>query len=64
MADDQLGALEGKIEELLASHARLRALNRKLEADRQQVLDRNAELRQRLERIIDRLKKVELEAET
>ena len=64
MADDQLEALETRVDELLSSHAQLRATNRKLIAERQSLLDRNAELRQRLERIVERLRNVELEAES
>lgn len=63
MTEQQWLKLEHRIDALLDSHAGLRESNRKLRIERQDLYERNAELRQRLETVIERVKRLELESD-
>ncbi len=63
MTEQQWLKLERRIDALLDSHAALRESNRKLRIERQDLYERNAELRQRLENVIERIKRLEMESD-
>lgn len=63
MTEAQWAALEDRVEALLDSHAALRETNRQLEIEKRDLLERNAELRKRMQAVIQRIKRLELEAD-
>jgi predicted nuclease with TOPRIM domain len=64
MTEEQWATLEKRIDDLLDSHAALREDNRKLQIEKQELLDQNAVLRTRLEAVVERIKRLEMETDT
>lgn len=63
MTEVEWTALEQRIEKLLDSHAALREDNRTLRIEREELQMRNAELRRRLQAVVERIKRLEMENE-
>ncbi len=63
MTETQWAALEQRIDALLDSHAALREENHQLKIEQQRYMDKNTELRQRLESVIERIKRLETETD-
>lgn len=63
MTEEQWAALENRIDTLLDSHAALREDNHKLRIERQKLLDANAQLKQRLEQVVERIRRLEMETD-
>lgn len=63
MTEQEWIALEQRIEKLLDSHTALREDNRKLRIEREELKMRNTELRRRLQAVVERIKRLEMENE-
>ncbi|MGJ8669807.1 MAG: hypothetical protein ACSHXK_09990 [Oceanococcus sp.] len=63
MTEQEWTKLEQRINALVESHAEQREANRALRIEREELLERNGELRCRLEAVIERIKRLELESE-
>ncbi len=63
MTEKEWAKLEQRIGALVESHAELREANRTLRIEREELHMRNAELRRRLEAVVERIKRLELESE-
>lgn len=63
MTEAQWAALEQRIDALLDSHAELREENRRLCIEKQELLEKNAQIQKRLESVIERIKRLEMETD-
>lgn len=64
MTEAEWQALEARINDLIEAHARLREENLELRQTQDRLQARDQELRGKLEHIIERIKRLELETET
>lgn len=63
MTQKQWDALELRIDALLDSHAVLREEKRQLSIECDELRERNADMRQRLEAVVERIRRLELESD-
>lgn len=63
MADFDIHQFEDRVTDLIAAYERVMAENRTLRQERDAMARRNAEARQRLQALIERLRALESEAE-
>ncbi|MEQ9735598.1 MAG: hypothetical protein RLN67_00100 [Algiphilus sp.] len=61
MMDEELTQLEQRVHQLLAAYRQARSDVRRAEAERDRLLEANNELRERIERIVARIRALELE---
>ena len=61
MLDHELAQLEDRLQRLLAAHRQARLERRRALQERDRLLAMNAELRKRVEGIVERIKSLELE---
>ncbi|MBY8966175.1 hypothetical protein KHP57_10730 [Algiphilus sp. NNCM1] len=61
MMDEELTQLEQRVHQLLAGYRQARSDVRRAEAERDRLLEANNELRERIERIVARIRALELE---
>ena len=61
MMDEELTQLEQRVHQLLAAYRQARSDVRRAEAERDRLLEANNELRERVERIVARIRALELE---
>lgn len=61
MMDEELTQLEQRVHQLLAAYRQARSDQRRAEAERDRLLEANNELRERIERIVARIRALELE---
>lgn len=61
MMDEELTQLEQRVHQLLAAYRQARTEQRRAEAERDRLLEANNELRERIERIVARIRALELE---
>lgn len=59
--DDQITQLEQRVHRLLAAYRQARAEQRRAEGERERLLEANQELRSRIERIVTRIRALEME---
>lgn len=59
--DEELSQLEERVHQLLAAYRQARNEQRRAEAERDRLLETNHELRERIERIVTRIRALELE---
>ena len=63
MTEQEWTKLEQRINALVEPHAELREANRTLRIEREELQMRNCEMRRRLESVIERIKRLEMESE-
>ena len=61
MMDEELSQLEERVHRLLAAYRQAKSEQRRAEAERDRLLETNRELRGRIERIVARIRALELE---
>ncbi|MGB0213114.1 hypothetical protein [Algiphilus sp.] len=61
MMDEELTQLERRVHQLLATYRQASGELRRVEAERDRLLEANNELRERIERIVARIRALELE---
>lgn len=63
MAEFNIHQFEDRVADLIAAHQRLAAENRQLQQDYEALSRHNAETKQRLQALVERLRALETEAE-